>query len=354
MDNYYKISKKIENYDKSIKLDLNEYDFIHPEDFYFVINNSLKNKKIITHYSNIYNDNTIILKDKLSKYNKIQNDNIILTAGSDNALEYIINKYINATTKIYLFFPTYNYFETIIKKNTKLIEYININDNNYDIDSYLKNYILDNNSIVYIVHPNNPIGNLINIEYLKKCLTKYNETIFIIDEAYIEFSHENTCIELINNYNNLIIIRTFSKAYGLAGLRLGYIATSINRCKEIFESYNEKSLIEITKIAGLYVMNNINHYNNIIDIIIKERESFQDFLRENNIYYISSKSNFVLIYVGSKYNELIKKLEENNIIVRNKNNDIKGFLRITIGNPDNMNIVKIKFKELIDLFEKYN
>ena len=191
---------------------------------------------------------------------------------------------------------------------------------------------------------------MVNTTYL----IKYNQSLFILDEAYIEFSKEYTCIELINKYNNIIVTRTFSKAYGLAGLRLGYIASPLELYKKIFKSYNERSLTEISKIAGLYIMNNINYYKDIINIIIKERESFQDFLKNNNIYYISSKSNFILFYVGNKYNEFIKKLEENNIMIRSKNNEIKGFVRITVGNPNNMNIVKKYFEQYIYLFEKYN
>jgi histidinol-phosphate aminotransferase len=352
----YKISKKIKDFNKSIKLDLNEYDFKHPDKFYQLLSDSIKTDKIITHYSNTYNDNTLILINKLSIYNNILDDNILLTAGSDNALEYVVNKYINNNTTVLLFYPTYNYFETIIKKKTSNIEYINIDieDTNYDVDKYLKNYILNNNSVVYIVNPNNPIGNIINIASLEKYLEQYNQTLFIVDEAYIEFAEVHSCIELINKFNNLIIIRTFSKAYGLAGMRLGYIATSSVRRNEIYESYNEKSLTELTKIAGIFVIENINYYKSIINIIIEERQMFEIFLKENDIYYTTSNANFILFYVGNEYNTFLNVLEENNIIIRNKNNDMKGFLRITIGTQDNMSFVKKIFKENIHLFDKYN
>ena len=341
---------------KKINLDLNEYDFNHPDEFYELLNESIKEDRIVTHYTHNLSDNTSILLNKIASYNNIFENNIILTPGSDNALENIINTYVNNNSKVFLFYPTYFIFEMMVKIRTKNIEYINIdiNDNDYNIDKYLKNYTLNNHSIVYIVSPNNPIGNIINITSLEKYLEQYNQTIFIIDEAYIEFSENNTCIELIKKYDNLIVTRSFSKAYGLAGMRLGYIASSNIRCNEIYKIYNERSLTELTKIAGIFIMKNINHYKNIINIIIIERGLFELFLKENNIYYVSSRSNFVLFYVGDKYNDLLIELKNNNIIIRNKNNDIKGFLRITIGNPDNMKFVKEKFKENIHLFDKYN
>ena len=340
-----------------ITLNRNEYDFKHPNEFYELLNNSIKKDKIITHYSNKDNETSILLINKIAQHNNILNDNIILTAGSDDALEYIVNTYINYDTTILLFYPTYDYFETIVKKKTSKIEYLNIglDDNNYNLDKYLDKYILNDKTIVYIINPNNPIGNIINITSLEKYLQQYNQTIFIVDEAYIEFVEKHmSCIELINKYNNLIIVRTFSKAYGLAGLRLGYIATSMIHCKKIYELYNERSLIELTKIAGIFIMDNINYYKKNITIIIEERQLFEKFLKENNIFYISSNTCFILFYVGNKYNTLLTILEENNIIIRNKNNEVKGFLRISIGNSDNMIFVKKIFKENIQLFDKYN
>jgi histidinol-phosphate aminotransferase len=338
-----------------IKLDLNEYDFKHPSSFYETLNEHIIQTNTVTHYTSITSDTTKTLINKIALHNSINNENIILTSGSDNALDYITHTFINKNSKLFIFYPSYVIFEMMARRSTSNVEYININisDNNYNIDNYLHKYFLDNNSVIYITNPCNPIGNIININSLEDCLNKYSKTIFIIDEAYIEFNEENTCIKLINKYDNLIITRSFSKGYGLAGLRVGYIATSVNLYKFIIKTYNERSLTEISKVMALYVMNNINHYKSIINIIINERELFQEFLKQNNIYYINSNSNFVLFHVGNKYDDLIKKLEKNNIIIRNKNNEVKGFVRITIGNPENMTTVKKYLKQFIYLFENY-
>lgn len=353
MNNEYNISKNIECYDKSIKLDLNEYDFKHPDEFYTMIYDYLKFDKVITHYSNKYNQNTIELVNLISEINDICNNNIILTAGSDNALEYIVNTYVNNNTNVYLFYPTYNYFNFLIKKKNANIIYINITS--YDISYNLNDYLLNikENSIVYIVNPNNPLGIIFDLITLENILNKYKNVLFIIDEAYIEFCYEYSSVNLINKFKNLIIIRTFSKAYGLAGLRLGYIISHYENICEIYKIYNEKSLIEITKKCGIYILKNISHYQNNINIIKYQRDQFQDFLKLNNIFYINSYANFVLFYVGEEYNTFLKILEKNNIYIRDKSSDLYGFLRITIGNPNNMIIVQKIFKENIKLFQKY-
>ena len=338
-----------------IKLDLNEYDFKHPCSFYETLNDHIIKTNTVTHYPDVLNDTTKTLISKIALHNNISNENITLTSGSNNALEYIIYTFMNANSKLFIFYPSYITFEIMARRVTSNIEYINIDvaDNNYNIDNYLSKYLLDSNSVIYITNPSNPVGNIINIDSLEYCLNKYSKTMFIIDEAYIEFSEKNTCIRLINRYDNLIVTRTFSKGYGLAGLRFGYILASINLHKYISTTYNERNLTEISKTMALYVMNNMDHYKGIINSIINERHSFQDFLKQNKIYYINSNANFVLFHVGSKYDELIKNLETSNIIIRPKNNEVSGFVRVTIGNPENMIVVKEYLKKNINLFENY-
>ena len=120
----YQICKKITNYDDAVKLDLNEFDFEHHPDIYETVKNNVSKPKVITHYSNIYNDNTVKLINKICDYNKIETDQIIVSAGSDDALEYIINRYVTKDTHVLLFVPSYNYFEIVIKRRTKNIHYI--------------------------------------------------------------------------------------------------------------------------------------------------------------------------------------------------------------------------------------
>jgi len=347
----YSISEKIGN--DIIRLNLNEYDFNHPPNFY----SNLLEKQTVTHYTNIYNDNTVNLLNELSLHNNVNNENILLTAGSDNALEYIVNTFVNINTKVIVLYPTYNYFSVLIK-NKENIKYIknNILIEEYDIYDVLINELNNNEDmIVYIVNPNNPIGNKFNKNTMEKLLNEFNSVLFIIDEAYINFLNINESLSnLIYSNNNLIITRTFSKAYGLAGLRLGYILSNNNYINKISLIYNEKSVTDISKKAGLYVFRNIIYYENIINEVIELRNIFQSFLKDNNIFYIKSNANFVCIYVGNNIDLIIGELKNNNIIVRNKNNDIKGFMRITIGNFNNMNILMGVLYKMLHLFDNFN
>ena len=408
MNTSYIISNKYKNKD-SIRLNLNEFDFQHPDLFYENLINSIYNDKVITHYTNLNDNCTIDLLRLISNYNNVNVNNILLTAGSDDALEYILNKYINVNSNILILRPTYDYFDTIIDNKTNNIYNIPImlddNNNPYSLEYHFQAYenelrmnteyhfqayenelrmnpeyhfqayenelrmnlsedkellsetkckIIQNNSIVYIVNPNNPLGVYHNVIEIENLLKKYTNAIFIIDEAYIEFGGLSS-IELIKKYNNIFITRTFSKAYGLAGMRLGYILSSENNINDIKTIYNEKSLIDITKNCGIFILNNINYYNNIIDKIKVNKKNLEDFFKEHNIYYIPSYTNFITFYVGTHINKFIEILEENNIYIRIKPKSInmKGFARISIGNKNNMNHIQQVIKDNIELIDHY-
>jgi histidinol-phosphate aminotransferase len=347
----YQICKDIENYTKCIKLDLNEFDFIHHPQIYTSIKNNVSEQKSITHYSNIFNYNTKHLTSLLSSYNNIEPCNLLVSAGSDDSIEYIINKYITKKTSVFIFTPSYNYAEVCMKRKTKKIfniplDFNNNSENITDALLFYKEKMTD--SVVYIVNPNNPIGTIVSKEHIEIALNAFPNTLFIIDEAYIEFCINLTCSELIKKYNNIIITRTFSKAYGLAGLRLGYLMASQKTTDNVKILYNEKNTTDLAKSAGIAVLENIDYYNNIIQNVIEYREDFQKFLDSLGIYYVPSHGNFVSFYIGDNSEKFLHELEKSDIYIRNRGHltDMDGFVRITIGNKINMEIVKEKIKSL--------
>lgn len=353
----YQISKEIKEYDNSIKLDLNEFDYTHHPEVYSSIIKSVTQPKGITHYSNIYNNNTNQLINQISSYNSINKENILVSAGSDDALGYIIDRYVKSETHVIIFMPSYSYFEIIIKRKTSNIHYIPIDFNckeKLNIEDCIEFYkdIMDK-AVVYIVNPNNPLGTLTCNKSIKKLLCLYKTTLFIIDEAYIEFCKEESCIHLINEYDNIIVTRTFSKAYGLAGIRLGYLIANKNTVDYVKKLYNEKNTTDLAKAAGIAIFNNIKYYENIIFKCIKIRNNFKEFLDSLNIYNVDSSSNFISFYIGINKEKFIDVLQYNNIFIRDRGTqvDMFGFMRITIGKKENMNVIKQIIQNNINLFD---
>ena len=355
----YRYSIYIQKYNESVKLDLNEFNFEHPIEMKNQIFNAMNMQKTITHYSNMYNINTINLINKIAKYNKINNDNILLSAGSDVGLEYLVSYLIKSTTTVYIFVPTYSYFNFLSSNITKNIIYIPfcIDDYDYDIDLYISKYIKNDNLdvVIYIVNPNNPTGILFDGNKIENILIKYSNFKFIIDEAYIEYCFDKSCVEYINKYSNLFITRTFSKAYGLAGLRIGYILSDNKNILALHKYFNESSLSEISKVAANFIHDNINIYEDLIDTVIRIRKNFEFFLDCNKIVYIKSQASFISFYIGDNCDMFIDILKSHNIYIRSKDKDtnMKGYIRISIGTENIMdNIKKIILDNILLISQK--
>lgn len=347
----YRISQDIINYDDSIKLDLNEFDFEHVPELYDNIISVIVKKKTLTHYSNKYNDNNTILVNRLCQINNIDESEILLTAGSDNALEYITNTYVTAQTRVIVFVPTYNNFINMVSNITEHVTVIPVDlykDCDYRLALKYYNDIMKG-AVVYIVNPNNPTGHVIQPHILQLLTDDYLDTLFIIDEAYIEYCKEYSMV----NYrkDNIIITRTFSKAYGCAGARLGYIISNKMHIQNIEKIYNEKHVTEIAKVVGRTIVDNLDYYEKIIATVVSLRTDFTEFLGHNKIEYIKSNCNYVSVYVGDTLNA-INIFKRNNIYVRDKNDDISmaGYIRITIGNRDSMQLIKDTIADNIQSF----
>ena len=276
------------------------------------------------------------IKQKLSELNQISTENIFLGNGSDEVIDLAFRIFCEPKKdKVLTFSPTYGMYE--VSANINDVELINLDLNdNFQIDlETLKPYFEDENlKIIFICSPNNPTGNSIkNIKYI---LENFNGIVFI-DEAYIDFSPEESFRNQIKNYPNLIVSQTFSKAWGMASVRVGIAYAS----EEIIKFYNKVkppyNISQLNQDAILNTLNDekINQVSENIKIILEEKKSLIQNLKKLNLVktIYPSDANFVLIEVdnaNSVYQELVNK----NVIIRNRNSVIKNCLRITVGSPD--------------------
>ena len=276
------------------------------------------------------------IKQKLSELNQISTENIFLGNGSDEVIDLAFRIFCEPKKdKVLTFSPTYGMYE--VSANINDVELINLELNkDFQIDlENLKPYLNDENlKIIFICSPNNPTGNSIkNIKYI---LENFNGIVFI-DEAYIDFSPEESFRNQIKNYPNLIVSQTFSKAWGMASVRVGIAYAS----EEIIKFYNKVkppyNISQLNQAAILNTLNDekINQVSENIKIILEEKKSLIQNLKKLNLVktIFPSDANFILIEVDnadSVYQELVNQ----NVIIRNRNSVIKNCLRITVGSPD--------------------
>lgn len=325
--------------EKIAKLDWNECTLPIDEDFNNILLTSLNDINFFE-YPNI---NNIKLLDALANYCNININNIQIFNGSDSALHHIFATFLNDNCKVLIYYPNYTQVETYIKLYTKKIIYSNIVKPFYE-HSYEFDIIKDVN-VIYFSNPNNPTGVCLDYSHILQLIETYPDKLFIIDEAYYEFS-KKTCSHLVKTFNNLIITRTFSKAFSLASMRLGYICASPILIEYINKIRNTKEVNSFAQILGLKALENYKYIEHRIKTIVENREKFKKILEINKIPFTNSESNFVLIKVKNS-NHISKILYDNDILVRDRGMfyGIENTIRITIGSLD-------ENKKIIDLINK--
>ena len=338
---YYLPSDRSQN-DETVKLDWNECNIPFNEDYLNHLRRSIFTVNL-SEYPNINNKNLI---NELSNYCGIDGENIQIFNGSDSALHYIFATFLNPETKVLIYYPTYTQVESYIQLYSNNLNYSYITDlfgnHEYDFND------IENNDLIYITNPNNPTGKIIEPSEIEKLIIKYPNKLFIIDEAYYEFSNK-TCVNMVKNYNNLIVTRTFSKAFSLASIRLGYICTNIKNINEINKIRKTKEVNSFAQSLGLTALKNINYVKDRISIINDNKKFFINELKKLNIEFIDSMSNFVLIKVINS-SDLINKLTNQNILIRDRSSfkGLENCVRITIGEYEDMETIIKTIKSLYE------
>ena len=277
----------------------------------------------------------------ISNYKKLNKDELVLCNGTDELIDLVIRVFCEpGKDKIITLTPTYGMYEVSAEINNVNIIKVDL-DHNFQIDvEKVKSQFDDLTKIIFITNPNNPTGNCFNEDSIIEIIKSFNGIVFI-DEAYIDYSN-NSLISKLNIYQNLIISQTFSKALGLAGIRLGVGYSNsnlISYLKKVKPPYNVNLLTEkkaIENISSTY-LNNSQIKETILERNKLEKK-LENFPFVKKVY--PSDSNFLLVKV-SNANNLYKYLLDNGIVVRNRS-QIKGCeecLRITVGTPKQNNLL---------------
>jgi len=274
------------------------------------------------------------LKNVLAQQKGISKDNILLGNGSDEVLDLILRVFCEPNKdKIITLPPTYGMYEVLANVNAVNVIKINLSESFQPKVDEILNSTDQYSKILFLCSPNNPSGNSFNIKDVERLLINFNG-IVVIDEAYIDFSDQKSWLNRLEEFPNLIITQTLSKAYGMAGIRLGicYASTEIiSVLNKIKPPYN---INELTQQKALERLSKPDDVAKEIQNILQQRKWLVVNLK--NIAFVEiiypSDANFVLAKVDNatkRYDELIQK----GIVVRNRTNQAgcENCLRFTIG-----------------------
>jgi len=279
----------------------------------------------------------ILLKTKLATLKQVLPDQILLGNGSDEVLDLLFRAFCEPNQDAVLTLtPTYGMYRVLANLNAIENQAVTLNSKfQIKIDDVLK-AIHPNTKMIFICSPNNPSGNLLDTKAIEGILEAFGGLV-VIDEAYIDFTDSKSWIERLSEFPNLVVTQTLSKAYGLAGIRLGicYASTDIiSVLNKIKPPYNINLLTQNAAFEGI---SNQENTKKQIDMILSEREKLIQNL--NNLSFVKtifpSDANFILIRVDDanmRYTQLIAK----GIIVRNRHGQplCDHCLRITVGTPE--------------------
>ena len=283
------------------------------------------------------------IKQRLSAIKKVENNQIFIGNGSDEVIDLAFRIFCEpGKDKALTFSPTYGMYDVSANINDiELIKQPLLNDFQINLNQLQPYLDMEDVKIIFVCSPNNPTGNCFNDEDIIYILENFNG-IVIIDEAYIDFSSKASFITKLNEYPNLIISQTFSKAWGLAGARVGAAyanSTIINLYNKVKPPYNVSTLNQEQVIESL---DNLSVFEENKNIILNEKKvlikAFENLELVQKIY--PSDANFILIEVTNA-TDIYNKLVAQKIITRNRNSLVNNCLRITVGSTEeNTQLIK--------------
>ena len=315
----------------SVKLDSNE-NYVIPKQFQNDILSFARKNSDIRAYPLGGVERLI---NSISKFTKISSSMIGVGNGSDQILDLILSNFASKETKVLTSNPTFGFFEERCKLyGIPLIAIPFSDDMKLDVEDFLKQS--KNADILYLDSPNNPTGFQFSKNQLQKLIKSFSGLV-IIDEAYGEFS-EYSLSSMVKTQDNLIVIQTLSKSFGLAGIRLGYFIAS----KKFTESFMNVlqypyPVSTITIESGIEALEKSNVMKDTIDNIKIERKRIIETLKKYDAFEVfDSKANFVLFDAHGAYKRVYSALSEQEISIRKlgKIGNHDGCLRVTIGTKE--------------------
>ena len=345
----YKPGKPIEDVkreyglEKVIKLASNENPLGCSKKAIEAIKNALDNLSL-------YPDgNATLLKDSISKKLDISVEKITLSSGSDEVIDQISKTFINKGDEVIMADITFPRYIATTKMMGGIPKIVPLKDWTYDIDGMLS-AITDKTKLIWLCNPNNPTGTMFTKDKLYNFLKNVPDDIVVVyDEAYNEYvtrdDYPRNVLSLLDKYPNLLVLRTFSKIYGLASLRVGYTLASeeiTENINKIRGPFNVNTLAQAAAIAALHDEDFIKES---YDLNKKGKEYLYEEFNELDLEYAPSETNHIFVNVGIDANEIFTKLQKRGMIIR----PITGtWIRVSIGTMEENQLFISLLKEVLE------
>lgn len=332
---------EIQDQSNIIKLDWNESTLPPSPKVFSALQHALQNDKLHW-YPNTKNQKLLNL---LSTYTELPNECIEIFASSDCVHEFILQVFGAAGESVCIIAPTYDNFRSSAQGRGLETMFFYTDESGHinweTLDSFLES---NQPNMLYLCNPNNPTGTLHDIASLQTLISRYVNTLFIIDEAYYEFCGVSIA-KRAQNTENLIVTRTFSKAFGLASFRIGYCLSTPQNIAALNRLRNPKNIPHFSQIAAIAALEDIAYMQAYVKEVLEARGEFLKALDSmQGFRAYCSQANFIFLQCD-KVDELCVFLESNNIFIRNYTHILPNHCRISIGTKEQMQEV-VKYLQI--------
>lgn len=283
------------------------------------------------------------LIDQISSFCQVPSDQIVVGNGSDEILSLIVRAFCEVGDQIYTFFPGYTLFDSLASfsgADVKRLMWVARHDK--DILKHFKGRIL------YLVRPHSPTGELLDKKLIRQWCQSFSSSLIVIDEAYVDFSIDN-CLDILSDFDNVILVRTLSKSFSLAGIRLGWAMGSVKNIQYLNDLRDSYNINMLTQKLAQVALEDVDYMESCVKRVIQTREKVSLFLKSLDCEVCDSQSNFIyfrhLKFSGMR---LYEQLKERGIVVRHFNfSGYRDYVRVTVGTENHMDTFVEKIKEIL-------
>jgi histidinol-phosphate aminotransferase len=287
-------------------------------------------KKLCEQQLSIYPEYTKV-KPTLAEFFKVSPDELLLTNGTDEAIQVLVNTYVDDNDDVIIPRPSYamyRFYAEVAGASIKEVDYL-AGTLAFPLAELLDS-ITPATRAILISNPNNPTGTATDIPAIKQILDRAPQAAVLVDEAYYEFCGI-TALPLINDYPNLFVSRTFSKVYGMAAMRIGCLFSQSANIRYLHKAQSPYSVNMLAVLAAEAAVQDTEFVSNYVKEALSARVTLQEGLDKLGIKHARSHANFILGYFGDRAIEVRDALRDKAILVRDRSYEIPGGVRITAG-----------------------
>ena len=296
----------------------------------------------LDNYPNTYSDH---LRDALGELYGLERENFIAGSGSDEMLDLVFKTFSEWGATSTIPTPSYTLYDYFITMNGGSSDFVDLTEDfQLDVDAMVKN----KSKIILIPSPNNPTGNSFRTKDLEEILSRA-EGVVVVDEAYAEYA-EDSMVRRVNEFNNLIVLRTFSKAYAMAALRIGYAVSNMDvagmmNCVKIPYSLNM-----VSELAAVAAVKDQFFIEKSVQMVREQRPYLMDGLRKLGFHPYPSDCNFVLAKSPIDHKVLVDGLKKKGVLIRDfgRKRRTENCVRMTVGTKELNDMLLEKMAEVID------